>query len=262
VATSAGIRRAETVVIATGYSHTPFVPDWPGRESFSGSLHHSSDYREPSAYRDRRVLVVGAGNSAAEIAVELTGVGAEVALSVRTPPNIVRRATLGLPSQLVGVALRRAPEAVMNPVTTALRRLSVPDLSAHGLPAPPGDGFSRYLRSQTVPIVDHGFVAAVRRGRIRVVAAVESLAGREVRLVDATVLRPDAVIAATGYRPGLDRLVGDLGVLDDDGMPRVHGAQTLPEAPHLYFVGISVELAGLLREIGHEAHDVARTIAT
>jgi len=75
------------------------VPDWPGRDAFPGILLHSADYREPSPYRGRQVLVVGAGNSAAEIAVDLVGVGARVELSVRTPPNIVRRDTLGVPSQ-------------------------------------------------------------------------------------------------------------------------------------------------------------------
>ena len=97
---------------------------------------------------------------------------ARVDLSVRTPPNIVRRSTLGVPSQLFGIALKRAPERVMNPVSAALRRVSVPDLSAHGLPAPPRDGFTQFLRTRTVPILDHGFVTAVRAARIRVVADV------------------------------------------------------------------------------------------
>ena len=69
--------------------------------------------------------------------------------------------------------------------------------------------------------------------------------------------RPDAVIAATGYRPDLEPMVGHLDVLDDRGVPRVHGVQTLPHAPGLYFVGIKVELAGLIREIAKEARAVA-----
>ncbi len=120
VETSAGARVAERVVLATGYTRTPHIPDWPGLDTFSGSFRHSVDYREPSAYAGRKVLVVGAGNSASEIAVELSRVAAEVQLSVRTPPNIVRRATLGVPSQLIAVALRRAPEWLMNPIELAV----------------------------------------------------------------------------------------------------------------------------------------------
>jgi putative flavoprotein involved in K+ transport len=259
--TSAGDRAASRVVVATGYTRTPYVPDWPGRDTFPGPFSHAVAYREPSAYRGQKVLVVGAGNSAAEIAVDLAAVAAEVQLSVRTPPNIVRRDVFGVPSQLIGVALRPVPEVLMNPLTTLMRRVTVPDLSSYGLPAPGGDGFTQFLRSQTVPILDHGFVAAIRSGRIRVVAAVESIEAGNVRLVDGSMAQPDAIIAATGYRPDLHGMLGDLGVLDDSGQPVVHGARTMTGAPGIYFVGISVQLAGLLREIGREARDVARSIS-
>lgn len=261
VHTSNGPRQASAVILATGYSRTPFLPDWPGRAEFPGPLLHSSAYREPSPYAGQQVLVVGAGNSAAEIAVDLVGVADRVELSVRTPPNIVRRDTLGVPSQLLGVALKRAPEPVMNVLSTALRRISMPNLTEHGLPAPSGDGFTQFLRTRTVPILDHGFVNAVRAGRITVVPAVEGFAGADVCLAGGGSTRPDAVIAATGYRPALEPIVGHLDVLDDRGMPRVHGAQTLPQAPRLHFVGIKLELAGLLREIGLEARAVGRALA-
>jgi cation diffusion facilitator CzcD-associated flavoprotein CzcO len=258
VETSEGARAAGAVVVATGYSRTPYLPQWPGRDSFPGSLIHSADYREPSSYAGQRVLVVGAGNSAAEIAVDLVGAGAQVELSVRTPPNIVRRDTLGVPSQLLGIALKRAPERLMNPLSRLLRRISVPDLANHGLPAPAGDGFTQFLRTRTVPILDHGFVGLVRSGAITVVPAVVGFDDGAVRLADGSLRRPDAIIAATGYRPDLEAMVGHLDVLDDRGVPRVHGAQTLPQAPGLYFVGIKVELAGLIREIAREARAVAR----
>jgi putative flavoprotein involved in K+ transport len=260
VETSTGTRLARTVVIATGYGRTPHVPDWPGLPTFPGSFCHSSTYREPSVYGRKNVLVIGAGNSAAEIAVELAGAGSTVQLSVRTPPNIVRRDVLGVPSQVIGVALRRVPESLMNPMIGLLRRLTVPDLREFGLPAPPGDGFTQFLRSRTVPILDHGFVTAIRTGRITVVPAVESVDEPDVHLAGGRIVRPDAMIAATGYRPDLGPLVGELEVLDPSGAPRVHGAQTATGAPGLYFVGIDVELSGLLREIAREAGDVARKV--
>jgi putative flavoprotein involved in K+ transport len=258
--TSRDDRTAPAVVVATGYSRVPYLPNWPGRDGFKGTLLHSADYREPSPHRGRHVLVVGAGNSASEIAVDLARAGARVDLSVRTPPNIVRRDTFGVPSQLLGVALKHAPERVMNPLTRVLRRVSVPDLSPYGLPAPPGDGFTQFLRTRTVPILDHGFVGAVRAGRVRVVPTIESFDGPDVRLANGETLRPDVVLCATGYRTGLEPLVGHLGVLDERGLPQVHGARTLPGLPGLYFVGVTIELAGLLREIGLEAQSVGRAI--
>jgi putative flavoprotein involved in K+ transport len=248
--------------MATSYTNSPYLPEWATQQGATRiPLVHSSQYRNPSPYRGQRVLVVGAGNSAAEIAVDLARAGVEVSLSVRRPPNIVRRDTLGVPSQLLGIALRRVPERVMNPLSAVLRRLSVPDLSAYGLPAPSGESFTQFLRTKTVPILDHGFVREVREGRVTVVAAVTGLTAGLVELADGNTLRPDAVICATGYRPGLEPVVGHLGVLGPDGAPLVHGADTLPGARGLYFAGIVVQLAGLLREIGFEARAIGEAVA-
>lgn len=259
--TSTGRRRAHTIIVATGYNAEPVVPPWPGAADFTGKLLHSNDYRNPSEYTGQRVLVVGAGNSASEIAVQLADSSVQVALSVRTPPNIVRRATLGVPSQLFSIALRTLPQPAMNRVLGMIRRISVPDLTAYGLPAPGNDGFSQFLRTRTVPVLDHGFVTHIQRERISVVAAVDHFDGDTVVLADGSTHRPDTVICATGFRPGLDAMVGHLGVLDGSGVPLVHGAQTLPHAPLLYFVGIDVRLAGLLRDIGIEARAVGRAVS-
>jgi putative flavoprotein involved in K+ transport len=166
-----------------------------------------------------------------------------------------------VPSQVIGVALSRLPESVLNPVLGLLRRATVPDLRAFGLPAPSRNGYSQFLRSQTLPILDHGFVAAVREHRIAVVPAVTGFAAGRVRLADGQTVAPDDVIAATGYRPALQGMVGHLGVLDERGLPRTRGARTVPGCDGLYFVGISVQLSGLLREIGREARAVAEALA-
>ena len=260
VRTDRGDRVASRVVVATGYSHTPRRPDWPGVETFPGDLRHSADYREPSPYAGKRVLVVGAGNSATEIALDLLRVGAEVTLSVRTPPNIVRRDPFGVPSQLFGIGLKRVPERFMDPLTATLRRISVPDLAAHGLPRS-ADPYSTFRRTGTVPILDTGIVDAVRSGRVRVVAATASVDGPTVHLADGTSLTPDAVVAATGFTTGLEPMVGHLDVLDRRGVPLVHGADEHPAARGLHFVGLEATLSGLLREIGLEARKVGRALA-
>jgi putative flavoprotein involved in K+ transport len=173
------------------------------------------------------VLVVGAGNSAAEIALDLLSAGATVTLSVRTPPNIVRRDTLGVPSQLFGIAVKRAPASLVNPLTAGVRRISVPDLSAQGLPAN-RNPFTQFRETGTVPILDTGIVDAVHSGRVRVVSATVSMDRGRVCLADGSVVEPDAVIAAIGFTTGLEPLVGHLGVLDGRGVPRIHGAATSP----------------------------------
>jgi putative flavoprotein involved in K+ transport len=251
--TSAGDMEADRVVVATGHSNQPYLPDWPG--AFTGELLHSADYRNARPYAGRRVLVVGAGNSGAEIAVDLAdGGAAEVFIAVRTSPHIVRRDTLGFPSQVLGIATAHLPVAVVDRIASTMRRVSIPDLAPHGLP-PPRRPYTDFLRRRVIPIVDVGLVDAVRRGRVRVVAALERFDGGAAVLADGTTLRVDAVIAATGYRPALEPLVGKLGVLDDHGEPLVGG---LP--PDLHFVGYQVTLGGTFRLVGIEARQLSRAL--
>jgi putative flavoprotein involved in K+ transport len=254
-----GAVTAERVVVATGHSNVPFLPDWPG--AFAGKLVHSADYRNPTGYAARRVLVVGAGNSGAEIAAELAENGAaEVSLAARTPPSIVRRDTFGFPSQVLGIATAHLPVPVVDRIAATLRRISFPDLTPYGLPAP-ARPYSEFLRRRVIPILDVGIVDAVRTGRVRVVAALERFDDGAAVLADGRRVAVDSVIAATGYRTGLEPLVGHLGVLDAHEEPLVHGAHEHTEAPGLHFVGYQVTLGGTFRLIGIQARQLARALA-
>jgi hypothetical protein len=168
----------------------------------------------------------------------------------------VNRERFGIPVQLIGIALERFPRRTLNPIGRMLRRLTVPDLSAQGLPAP-REVFTQAFRTGTTPIIDVGLVDAVRSGAVEIVAAVEAFDGVEVVLTEGSRLAPDAVIAATGFRPGLEPMVGHLGVLDARGVPLVHGANTHPGAPGLHFAGIEFTLSGLLRTAAQNARAVA-----
>lgn len=258
--TADGAVDAETVIVATGYNGAPFVPDWPGKDAFAGELVHSSAYRSPTPYRGRDVLVVGAGNSGAEIAHDVADGGARSAkLSVRTPPQIVRRATAGIPAQLIGMAIKRMPPEWVDPITKTQRRISIPDLSAQGLPRPDQGVRSAFIATGTTPVLDVGIVGAIRSGRVKVVAAVDAFDGAEVVLADGTRERPDAVIAATGFRAGLEPLVGHLDVLGPRGLPVKTDGE--PALPGLWFVGFVPTLGGQLREGSLAAERVARAVA-
>jgi putative flavoprotein involved in K+ transport len=259
--TSRGPLRAATVVVATGYNGAPSVPNWPGRDRFAGELVHSSAYMSPGPYRNRDVLVVGAGNSGAEIAHDLADGGAKRSrLSVRTPPQIVRRATAGVPAQLLGMAIKHLPAHWVDPITMTQRKLSIPDLSAQGLPRPEHGVRTSFITTGTTPILDVGIVDAVNHGRVEVVAAVDGFEGGDVLLADGSRIAPDAVIAATGFRAGLDELVGHLDVLTARGLPTKTDGE--PALPGLWFVGFTPTLGGQLREGSVAARKVAAAIST
>ena len=261
IATSQGELSARRVVLATGQNRVPFLPPWPGVDGFQGRLLHSSGYRSGAEMRGKDVLVVGAGNSGAEIAVDLVEQGAaRVRLSVRRAPNVIERTVAGfVPAQLLAIALGRLPLQISDGLSRATARITVGDLTRYGLPAPERGIYTQMIRDRQIPILDVGFLSALRRGEIEVVPAVLALEGPGVRLLGGRQIEPEVVIAATGFRPGLEPLVNGLGVLLEDGSPRVHGERTAEEAPALHLVGFGTPPGGQLRQIAIEARRIART---
>lgn len=239
VLTPDGIVGTAHVVVATGYAHTPLLPDWPGAAEFTGESLHSSDYRNPTPFVGKRVVVVGAGSSGLEIAHDLAiGGAAKVWLSVRTPPNVMpRMGPAGRSNDVVSRPLFQLPPRVADAISRRARLAAFGDLSPYGLPIPEEGPFSRAHRLHVAPtIVDPEVIDAVRDGSIEVVDAVTAFEGSSVVLTDRTRLDAEVVIAATGYHTGLQPLVGQLGVLTDAGEPRVGG--DVPAEPGLWFLGL------------------------
>ncbi len=262
VETNDGPVSADAVVIATGHNDEPVMPKWMGMAGFAGELQHSSAYRSGLPYAGKDVLVVGAGNSGAEIAVDLVEHRArKVWLSVRTPPNILRRDLAGLPTQAIGILVRRLPVSVVDKIAGVTQRLTVGELSKYGMPRPERGVYTRVRHDDRIPILDVGLIGALKREEIEVVPAVEAFDGSEVVLLGGKCVAPQAVIAATGFRRRLQDLVGHLGVLDASGTPVFNGATTDPRHPDLYFLGYSNPLSGNLRELGIDARRIARSIA-
>jgi putative flavoprotein involved in K+ transport len=258
--TTAGELRARHVVVATGYNHTPVMPDWPGRDGFEGMLVHGQDYRNADPYRGKDVLVVGSGNTGAEIAVDLVeGGAARVRMAVRTSPAVMLREANGIPSQVTGVMMRRLPLPLADAMARSSARMMVGDLTEFGLPPNPRP-VSRAVEEDVIPILDVGLIALVKRRAVEIVGAVEGFDGPDVVLAGGERIQPDAVIACAGYARGLEPLVGHLGLLGHKGRPVVHGGQTRPDAPGLYFVGYTNPISGMFREFGITARKIARAI--
>jgi putative flavoprotein involved in K+ transport len=253
---------ARQVVLASGYNREPVLPDWPGQDTFRGDLLHASRYSGPGRFRDRDVLVVGAGNTGAEIAADLAeGGAASVRLAVRTPPNVVPRQLGPVPVTLLAMTQDASPAWLADPVNRFLQRVFVGDLTRYGLPAARAGVVAQARATGVTPTIDVGLIKELRAGRVTPVAAVEALDGDEVVLADGSRIAPDAVIAATGYSTALEPVVGHLGVLGPRGAPLVHGGRSAPSAPGLRFVGIANPLKGLLFQISLDARAAARAIA-
>jgi cation diffusion facilitator CzcD-associated flavoprotein CzcO len=258
--TADGEITARQVVVATGYEHTPGIPEWPGTELFAGDLLHSAAYRNPGPFRNRRVLVIGAGSSAMEIVHDVaTGGAAKAWLGVRTSPNIMLRSLPGgFPSDLVATALYRAPLWLADGISAVGRRISIGDLTEFGLPTPAEGVFTRGLRLGRAPaIVDKEVIRSIRNRTFEVVPTIDCFDRDGVTLTDGRRLQPDAVICATGYRRGLEPLVGHLGVLDDRGLPRA--ADEVPADAGLRFIGF-LSRPGLIAFVAKQSEGIAQRI--
>lgn len=259
---TAGGARLETshVVIATGLSHVPRIPGFANRAAFTGEILHSAAYRNGSAYAGRRVLVVGFGNSAAEIALDLLEHGAEAHVSVRSPTVVVPRDVAGVPVLTIGRFLGLLPPRFADRLSRPLRRITVGNLSEVGIPAADWGPMEQIAAKRKVPVLDVGTVAALRRGDIRAHPGVDAFTPDGVAFADGSKEPFDAVVLGTGYEPGVDRfLEADAAVLDEKGRPLVSGGATAE--PGLYFCGFREAPTGRLRRIGAEAERIAKLIA-
>jgi cation diffusion facilitator CzcD-associated flavoprotein CzcO len=247
---------APVVVIATGIADAPYRPSWPGSEAYRDPVVHSSDYRNPTAYLAKRVLVVGFGNSGGEIALDLANAGVDVTLAVRGPVQILPRDLLGFPILAWAILYRRLPARLVDFINAPILRLAVGRIEDLGLRRSAKGPRQMVDEDGRVPLIDVGTLDRIRDGSIKISAGIDRLTPEGVMFVDGRSENFDAIILATGFRPDLHRLMPDVeGVLDKHGMPLVTGRAT--DAPGLYFCGQITSPTGQLREIGLEAQRIA-----
>jgi putative flavoprotein involved in K+ transport len=262
VQTSDGGLRAPCVVIATGHDREPFIPGWPGRDEFAGDLMHAVDYRDPEPFRGKDVLIVSAANTGTEIAYELSrnGVG-RVRNAMRSVPPVFPREWLGWPLNYTATFLDLFPDALGDGVTRATQRVIYGDLSPYGIPRSTYGVQTLARRRHRSPLIDAGYVEALKGGEVELVPAVVGFDGPDVLLADGERIQPEVVIVATGYRTGLEPIVGHLGVLDERGYPQVRRGSDSPKALGLFFTGYWATMSGQLRHMRRDARKIARAIA-
>lgn len=229
VTTPAGSYAAETVVIATGPFHTPYVPDFAQRLAPEVVQLHSSRYRSPEQLPPGDVVVVGAGNTGVQLADELAAAGRRVALSAVTLGPVLPQRWLG------------------RDIFWWLDRLGAMRVS--------GDSrIGRRLRTQNT------IIGSDLRRLMRSVARLDRILdaeGRDLDLGDGTRHRADVIVWATGFRPDYPWL--HVPVLDERGGPVHHRGVTA--WPGLYFLGLPWQRtrgSALLGWVGNDALDLVQ----
>ena len=261
---------AERLVVATAYNRIPLVPSFEGQELFSGNLVHSRAYQNAGPFQDARVLIIGGGNSAAEIALDLCEGGAKsVTMTIRGPRHVIALKKLALFARIarflrIEMTAKHvaAAHAYSRTHPDFLSKLAEKDkfflscsidLSRYGLEVPAVGPATQIALHGKVPWMDQGTVAAIRKGHIEVVDLKKDplLKFTEPGVEFASGPREfDAVILATGMEPGLDKMFvhADRYLYFNEDMqrlmPNTNGRSHSVVDDSLYFPGLDLSSTG------------------
>jgi len=251
---------ARVVVVGSGLGLERNVPGFPGAETFRGPIIHSGEYVDAAPYCGQRVLVIGCGNSGAEICVDLSEHGAIPSVSVRGPVTFIPRDLFGISVVTIATAFRFLPAAWVDFCFRPIVRAAVGDLRQFGLQTPAEGPMVQVARSSRVPVLDIGTVELIKRGRLKVFPGIQRVTEKGVIFDDGSGAAFDAIILATGLRPKLEFLKVEQAA-DWQRYPRRIPVQGRPALPNLFFCGFHVAVTGMLRQIGLEAKKIAAHIA-
>jgi len=216
-------------MVANGHHWNPRWPEIAGR--FAGRLLHSHDFkRADDGWRDQRVLVIGAGNSAADVAVETSRVARRVHLSVRSPQWFVPKYLFGLPADVIAARQRWLPRGLRQRGLTLLLRTLQGSYAKIGLPEN-----TRPVLSQH-PTLNSDLLDLIRHGRVVARPGVSRFDGHTVHFTDGTHDDYDIVVAATGFKitfPFFER--GFLELEEATEVP-LYRKMMHPDVPTLYFI--------------------------
>jgi dimethylaniline monooxygenase (N-oxide forming) len=219
------------VCVAHGHHWNPRYPDFPG--TFSGKIMHSHYYRSPEEFANKRVLVVGLGNSACDIACETSRIAAAAFLSTRRGAHIIPKYLFGWPMDtlLPAWVWRTFPYWMIRPVISSALWLQRGSHSWYGLPEPEHRFFEEH------PTISADLLNCLGHGYLKVKPTIRELAGDRVRFVDGTEEPIDVIVYCTGYNivfPFLDKSI----IEAPDNQVSLYKNVVHPDHPNLFFIGL------------------------
>ncbi|MFI9272059.1 flavin-containing monooxygenase [Kitasatospora sp. NPDC052896] len=251
------VRGFDQVIVASGHHSEPAVPNPlpPGSGSFTGTVLHSMDYLDGRDFAGQRVVVVGLGASAVDIAADLSRHAARTVLSVRRGLHIVPKQLCGLSVDLIAEApwftsksLDEQRDFVEQALLVARGRLS-----DYGLPEPDHPIFS-----SAVTISDE-ILSRIRHGAVIPKPAIDSLDGDRVSFTDGTSVEVDTVIYCTGFRMAFSFLPAGCPA-NPQGPVELYRRIVAPDRPGLLFVGLIRPVGSITRLVEAQARWVARIV--
>jgi lysine/ornithine N-monooxygenase len=258
--TNNGIFRSKYIIIATGAFTKPKPVHFKGIESFPGKVLHSYEYKTGSDFKGQKVLVVGFGNSACEIAIDLYEQGAKPSMAVRSPVNVIPRDVFGIPILELSLAMSALPPKFADTINAPLLRLLVGDITKLGLKKLPYGPLEQIQKNANIPLLDIGTIKHIREGHIRIHDDIDQIESRTVHFANGKKEEFDAIVAGIGYYRDYEEII-DVDKSRFDDLKHPVDKQKYFGNDGLYFCGFCLSPTGQLREIALDAKQIAKHIA-
>jgi len=258
--TNNGTFSSRNIIMATGPFGKPKPVNFKGMETFPGKLLHSYTYKTGKDFKGQKVLVVGFGNSACEIAIDLHEQGAQPSMSVRSPVNIIPRDLWGIPILEISQFMSHIPPRIADTINAPLMRLLFGDITKLGLKKMPYGPFEEIKKDGSIPLLDIGTIKHIKQGHIKVYGDIDHIEGNTVYFTDGRKEYFNAIVAGIGYYRDYAEIVHvDKNRFEDLKQP-VNKQQFFGK-DGLYFCGFWVAPTGQIREIALDAQKIAKDIA-
>ncbi|KAK7378929.1 hypothetical protein VNO80_04378 [Phaseolus coccineus] len=244
------------LVVATGETSDPFVPEVEGLSSFPGKVIHSTRFSSGKEFKDKHVLVVGSGNSGMEIALDLINHGAKTSILVRSPVHFVSRGMVSLGLFL----LKYLPLSSVDSLMVMLSTMVYGDVTKYGVRRPNEGPFYMKVKHGKYPVIDVGTYKKIKTQELKVLAAeIESVRGKDVLFKSGELHTFDSIVFCTGFKRSTTKwLKGDDYLLNDDGLPKPSYPIHWKGHNGLYCVGLSRRgLYGAAADAENIANDIS-----
>lgn len=254
------VYQSKHLVMATGAYGKPKPIEFKGIDTFPGKILHSSSYKTGRDFKGQQVLVVGFGNSACEIAIDLYEQGAIPSMSVRSPVNVIPRDVLGMSVLELSLLASPLPPRIADALNAPLVNLLIGDITRLGLKKMPYGPLEQIHRDGHAPVLDIGVIRHIRQGHIKIFDNIDSIAGNTVYFTNGQEAAFDAIVAGIGYYRDDAAIVAVDKSRFTDLQVSTRKQQYFGK-DGLYFCGYWVSPTGQIREIGIDAKRIAGHIA-
>jgi pyruvate/2-oxoglutarate dehydrogenase complex dihydrolipoamide dehydrogenase (E3) component len=250
--------QSDSIIIGTGSNRVQNSPSWPGLDNFKGIIQHSKDYRNGKEYKDKNVLIIGMGNTGAELAIDLNENGAKTYISVRGPVNIVIRDFNGKPTQYTAIKLQKLPPWLNDFIANTVQKLTVGDLSKYGIQNLKMSPSAQLRELGKTPIIDLGTIDLIKKGEVNIKPGIQNFTQNGVVFENGEKQEFDAVILATGYKPEVEDFL--------ESTEHIFNSLNLPKSPiieqnkGLYFIGFDLYNGGVLYSIHRNSELIVKDI--